>query len=69
MQNSSDVSLGGHRKVFYSLVVFDCKIDQQTANVIRVDVHCEVTPNIPESNAGNSFTEDWDAYCICCICC
>ena len=24
-------------------------LENQTANVIRVDVHCEVTPNLPES--------------------
>ena len=44
----------GPKKVFYSLVVFDCRIDLQTANVIRVDVQSEVTPNLPDSSAGLS---------------
>ena len=44
----------GPKKVFYSLVVFDCRIDLQTANVIRVDVQSEVTPNLPDSSSGLS---------------
>ena len=36
------------------MVVFDCRIDLQTANVIRVDVQSEVTPNLPDSSAGLS---------------
>ena len=46
----------GHKKVFYSLVVFDCRLDLQTANVIRVDVHCEVTPSTPETSAGERMS-------------
>ena len=44
----------GPKKVFYSLVVFDCRIDLQTANVTRVDVQSEVTPSLPDSSAGLS---------------
>ena len=44
----------GPKKVFYSLVVFDCRIDLQTATVIRVDVQAEVTPNLPDSGCGLS---------------
>ena len=40
--------------MFYSLVVFDCRIDLQTANVTRVDVQSEVTPNLPDSSSGLS---------------
>ena len=40
------------KKVFYSLVVFHCRPDLQTANVIRVDVQAEVTPSLPDSSSG-----------------
>ena len=42
----------GPRKVFYSLVVFDCRIDLQTATVIRVDVQSEVTSALADSGSG-----------------